>query len=88
MKVLVIGSGGREHALSWKLSLSPKVSQVFVATGNPGTQNEEKIININISPENITKLVDFAKNNIDELKKQDDYLQLPHGFRCGILGKR
>ena len=61
MKVLVIGSGGREHALSWKLSLSPKVSQVFVATGNPGTQNEEKIININISPENITKLVDFAK---------------------------
>ena len=46
MKILVIGSGGREHALAWKLSQSKKVSQVFVASGNVGTAKENKIQNI------------------------------------------
>jgi phosphoribosylamine--glycine ligase len=45
-KVLVLGSGGREHALSWKLSLSKHVEQVYVAPGNAGTLNMEKIENV------------------------------------------
>jgi phosphoribosylamine---glycine ligase len=46
MKVLVIGSGGREHALAWKLAQSPKVLKVFVAPGNAGTANEPKVLNV------------------------------------------
>lgn len=56
--VLVIGSGGREHALSWKLSQSPKVEKVFTAPGNGGTEN-----NVPISVEKIDELADFAKQN-------------------------
>lgn len=63
MKLLVIGSGGREHALAWKLAQSQKVSQVFVAPGNPGTNRENKISNIAISSHQ--ELIDFCrKENI------------------------
>lgn len=63
MKVLVIGNGGREHALAWKLSQSPKCTEVFVAPGNPGTANEANISNVDIKVENIDGLVAFAKDN-------------------------
>ena len=46
MKVLVVGSGGREHALAWKLSKSSLVSEIFVAPGNGGTEIEKSIQNI------------------------------------------
>lgn len=46
MKILVIGSGGREHALAWKLAQSPRVSRVYVAPGNAGTAREEGIVNV------------------------------------------
>ena len=46
MKILVIGSGGREHALAWKLAQSPRVSTVFVAPGNAGTEQENKLQNL------------------------------------------
>ena len=49
MKLLVIGSGGREHALAWKLAQSDKVEIVFVAPGNAGTARENKLCNINLS---------------------------------------
>ncbi|HET6518093.1 MAG TPA: phosphoribosylamine--glycine ligase [Nitrosopumilaceae archaeon] len=58
VNVLVVGSGGREHALSWKLSQSPKVEKVFTAPGNGGTEN-----NVPISVEKIDELADFAKQN-------------------------
>ncbi|MFK8031775.1 MAG: phosphoribosylamine--glycine ligase [Gammaproteobacteria bacterium] len=61
MKVLVIGSGGREHALAWKLSLSPQVSEVLVAPGNPGTASEEGIRNVAINANDIEALVNCAK---------------------------
>lgn len=59
MKLLVIGSGGREHALAWKLAQSPKVSQVYVAPGNGGTAHEDGLVNVAIA--DIPALVDFAR---------------------------
>ncbi|MCK5002773.1 MAG: phosphoribosylamine--glycine ligase [Gammaproteobacteria bacterium] len=63
MKVLIVGGGGREHALAWKAAQSPKVDQVYVAPGNAGTALEEGIENVNIGGEDIPALLDFAKNN-------------------------
>lgn len=60
MKVLVIGNGGREHALAWKAAQSPLVEHVFVAPGNPGTAAENKISNVEIGPCDLDKLVAFA----------------------------
>jgi phosphoribosylamine--glycine ligase len=62
VQVLIIGNGGREHALTWKIAQSPKVTQVFVASGNTGTATEPKVQNITISPEKIHELAIFAKN--------------------------
>ena len=62
MKVLIVGSGGREHALSWKISQSPKVTDIFVAPGNGGTELEKKITNINIDSSDIEGLLNFAKS--------------------------
>ena len=59
MKALIIGNGGREHALAWKIEQSPLVDKVYVAPGNGGTALEEKIENININ--DINQLVLFAK---------------------------
>jgi phosphoribosylamine---glycine ligase len=63
MKVLIIGSGGREHALAWKAAQSPKVSEVFVAPGNAGTELEEKLTNIDIAADDIHSLCDFARDS-------------------------
>lgn len=63
MKVLIIGSGGREHALAWKAAQSPKVEQVFVAPGNAGTAHEPKLENVAIGVENIDTLLAFARDN-------------------------
>lgn len=61
MKILLIGSGGREHALAWKMARSPRVQKVFVAPGNGGTANQkhEGIENLPIS--DLQELADFAK---------------------------
>lgn len=61
MKVLVVGGGGREHALTWKLGQSTKVSHIFVAPGNAGTACEPKTKNIDIDTEDIESLLAFAK---------------------------
>jgi len=61
MKVLIVGSGGREHALCWKLSSSPRVSQVFVAPGNAGTAAEAT--NVPIPATDKAGIVRFAKEN-------------------------
>jgi phosphoribosylamine--glycine ligase len=67
MNVLVIGSGGREHALAWKAAQSSQVEKVFVAPGNAGTAAEEKLENVAISVGEISTLVTFAKENNIEL---------------------
>ena len=67
MKILVIGSGGREHALAWKLAQSPRVSQVFVAPGNAGTAHEAKCTNVAMSATDIAALFTFAKDHAIDL---------------------
>ncbi len=61
MKILVIGGGGREHALAWKAAQSPLTSQVFVAPGNAGTALEPKLQNVDIPAEDLDALLDFAR---------------------------
>ncbi|KAF1717059.1 phosphoribosylamine--glycine ligase [Pseudoxanthomonas yeongjuensis] len=62
MKILVIGSGGREHALAWKLAQSPRVTEVIVAPGNAGTATEPKCRNANVAVNNIDGLLTLARN--------------------------
>jgi len=61
MNILVIGGGGREHALAWKAAQSPQVEKVFVAPGNAGTALEPKLENIAIGAEDIDRLLAFAQ---------------------------
>jgi phosphoribosylamine--glycine ligase len=63
MKVLVIGSGGREHALAWKAAQSPLVEQVYVAPGNGGTATQPSVTNIDLSADDTEALVAFAGTN-------------------------
>ncbi|MDH5631512.1 MAG: phosphoribosylamine--glycine ligase [Gammaproteobacteria bacterium] len=65
MKVLVIGSGGREHALAWKTAQSAKVDKVFVAPGNAGTARETGMENVAISADDIDGLLAFARDNVE-----------------------
>jgi phosphoribosylamine--glycine ligase len=65
MKVLVVGSGGREHALAWKLKASPRVTRVFVAPGNAGTALDAE--NVPIAADDLAGLLRFAKQNAIEL---------------------
>lgn len=62
MKVLIIGSGGREHALAWKAAKSSLVEKVYVAPGNAGTAREQKLENIAIDPLNFPALASFAES--------------------------
>jgi len=62
MKVLVIGSGGREHSLAWKAAQSNSVEKVFVAPGNAGTRGEPKLENVALDPLDFPALADFAES--------------------------
>ncbi|MDN7132761.1 phosphoribosylamine--glycine ligase [Halomonas sp. MC140] len=62
MKVLMIGGGGREHALAWKLAQSSRVEHVFVAPGNAGTATEVKVTNVAIAATDIDSLLAFARD--------------------------
>ena len=67
MNILVLGQGGREHAIAWKLSLSPKINKVYVAPGNGGTALEENIENINLPLNDSSSIIDFVKKNDIEM---------------------
>ncbi|MCU7799375.1 MAG: phosphoribosylamine--glycine ligase [gamma proteobacterium symbiont of Lucinoma myriamae] len=67
MKILVIGNGGREHALAWKAAQSPQVDEVFVAPGNAGTLREANLSNVDIGVTDIPALIQFVKDNHVEL---------------------
>jgi phosphoribosylamine--glycine ligase len=61
MKVLIVGGGGREHALAWKCAAAARVTEVLVAPGNAGTAREAKVRNVNVASEDITALVQLAQ---------------------------
>ena len=61
MKVLVVGSGGREHALAWKCAASPRVAEVLVAPGNAGTAREPKVRNVAVQATDIVGLIRLAR---------------------------
>ncbi len=61
MKILIIGSGGREHALAWKVAQSPKTERVFIAPGNAGSARENKCENVELAPTDIAGLLQFAQ---------------------------
>ncbi|MCO7264129.1 phosphoribosylamine--glycine ligase [Dickeya zeae] len=63
MNILIIGNGGREHALAWKAAQSPLADKVYVAPGNAGTALEPALENVNISATDIPALLDFARQN-------------------------
>ncbi len=61
MNILIVGGGGREHALAWKAAQSPNADRVFVAPGNAGTALEPKLENVPVGAEDLPALVDFAR---------------------------
>ncbi|MBA1146839.1 phosphoribosylamine--glycine ligase [Ectothiorhodospiraceae bacterium WFHF3C12] len=63
MNVLIVGAGGREHALAWKVAQSQRVERVFVAPGNAGTAAEHKVANAQVGAEDVPALVDFARQH-------------------------
>src|SRR3990167_7536217 len=63
MKILIIGGGGREHALAWKIAQSPRAEKVFVAPGNAGSAREAKCENVAIAAEDVDGLLRFAQQN-------------------------
>ena len=63
MNILIIGNGGREHALAWKASQSPLADKVFVAPGNAGTALEPLLVNVDIAATDVNGLLEFAKQN-------------------------
>ena len=67
MNILVLGNGGREHALAWKIAQDEKVAKVFVAPGNAGTATEDKCENVALNILDNAAIIDFAKNNAVDL---------------------
>ncbi len=67
MNILVLGSGGREHALAWKIAQDDQVAKVFVAPGNAGSATENKCENVALNILDNPAIIDFAKNNAVEM---------------------
>ena len=65
MKVLVVGNGGREHALAWKIRRSPLVREILIAPGNAGTREEGT--NVDVKPDDVPGLVRLAKERAVDL---------------------
>lgn len=79
-KILIIGSGGREHALAWKCAQSSDVSNIFVAQGNAGTSLENKVENINIDVMDFNNLIQVAKDSNIDLTIIGPEAPLAHGI--------
>lgn len=95
MKILLLGSGGREHALAWKIAQSPKVEKLYIAPGNAGTANEGE--NVDIKADDFDRLKDFAVEKginmvvvgpEDPLVKgiYDDFMADPRTAAISVIG--
>ena len=89
MRVMVVGSGGREHALAWTLARSPSVETVFAAPGNPGTDSEDKVVNVDVDAADFGALADLARNRGIDLTVVGPEAPLVDGIRdhfdaCGL----
>src|ERR1700684_1225016 len=80
MRVLVVGSGGREHALAWKCAASARVTQVLVAPGNAGTAMEPKVRNAAVSQDAIAALAELARAEHIDLTIVGPEAPLVHGI--------
>ena len=80
MKILVIGSGGREHAIAWKLSQSPLISKIYIAPGNAGTSKEPSCENISIQATDLPGLLAFAQDKKIDLTVVGPEAPLVHGI--------
>lgn len=67
MKILVVGGGGREHALAWKFAQSPRVSEILVAPGNAGTARESKTRNVAVAAGDLGGLLRLAQSELVDL---------------------
>src|SRR5260364_157060 len=93
--VLVIGNGGREHALAWKLSLSPRVQCVYVAPGNGGTALEARVRNISIPVTHLSALADLqigkrsiSRSSAPKRRLQPALLTCSARAGCGFSARR
>ena len=89
MRVLVVGSGGREHALAWTLARATSVEAVFVAPGNPGTASEDKVTNVDVDGGDFAGLTDLARKRGIDLTVVGPEVPLVDGIRdhfdaCGL----
>src|SRR5512140_2839414 len=87
MRLLIVGSGGREHALAWKLASSPDVNEIFCAPGNPGMGQEKKQSCVPIGTADIVELADFAEKTKVDLTVVGPELPLTLGI-VDEFGKR
>ncbi len=78
MNILIIGSGGREHAIAWKVSQSKIVSKIYAIPGNPGISKEKKVENFEIENPSIQDYIRFAKSKNTGIK----FSWSCNGFRC------
>ena len=79
MKVLVVGGGGREHALAWKCAQSPRVGEVLVAPGNAGTAREPRMRNVAVAADDVPGLVALAR--AEGVAEPEDHI----AFLCETL---
>jgi phosphoribosylamine---glycine ligase len=91
MKVLIIGGGGREHALAWRVAQAARITKVYVAPGNAGTARESKVENVGIAADDVAALLDFARTQAVDLTIVGPETPLvlgvvdafqAHGLRC------
>lgn len=86
MKVLVIGGGGREHALAWKIAQSPRVQAVYVAPGNAGTAAEPRVTNVPVAADDLEGLIEFARRERIDLTVVGPEMPLVLGLTDAFAG--
>jgi len=86
VKVLVIGGGGREHALAWKIAQSPRVQAVYVAPGNAGTAAEPRVTNVPVAADDLEGLIEFARRERIDLTVVGPEMPLVLGLTDAFAG--